>query len=1090
MAYEFFIFEIKYRLRRPETYFFFLFLLLFAIVGVEFVFQGTDLGLVKKNSPLVIAKSMGALTGLSMIIVSMIMGVPILRDVTYDISSLLYVNPVSKKNYLLGRFLGSFVVLLFIFSGILWGMALAEFMPWSDPSDFLPFQFIHYLQPFLWIVLPILFFGASLFFVTGALSKSLMVVYTQGVFIFVLFIISKAISNEIFQAILDPFSLSALSEASKDWSAASRNSFLIPMSGIILFNKLFWTALGLAILYIGYMRFNLTVLSEKVTKSKNQNTPGTMHQFNGVLPLVAPAFHFKSTVTQLFLNTWFHTVSILRLTSFWAIVLCSFIVILVNSISLGTSYGVDSYPTTYLIIEELREISLFFFMILLTFYSGEIMWKERDSRFDSIYDALPLNRFLNLFSRFLALLVIYSIIILSLIASGILFQVVNGYYHFEIEVYCFGFFLELFPFLALYTLAAMFFQALSSNKFMGMIITIGFAIINVAIGMLGLEHALLNFGGQTLPAYSDMNGYGHFLIPYFWVKVYWILLGMLLLVFASMLMPSGNEKGLRNRWIKGKNEIKGSLSIFSLGCLTLFIGIGTYIFYNTNVLNEFWTKNEQAVFRADYEKALKTFEYIPQPKIIDIHLQVDLFPSQQAYAITGQYLLTNASEYPIHEIHLQKQILANLELKDVIFDRSVTANTLYKKYHYTIYELDRSLKPGDTLTMSFKQTLQPLGFEVDHSAIDVVNNGTFFDNAVLPGFGYQKKYELHDEDDRKDFDLPPPTGKLTRNDIHELLNARTGSDSDGITLEMIISTESSQTALSSGDLVAQWTRDDRNYFHYKTTKPIINFYPIVSANYSVRKDTCKPSGNSSDEIVDLEIYYQEGHEYNLNRMLESMKWSLDYYSSHFSPYPYKQLRIVEFPRYRTFAQSLPGIIPFSEAIGFVMDIDDAKDVDMVFFITAHEVAHQWWGIQLEAANVQGQKMILETLAQYAGLMVLKEKYGNEKVQQFLKLQLDAYQEGKLKSSKDELPLALVENEEYIYYNKGAIAMYELQKQIGEDKVNMALRNFLMNWKSFDNPAKPLRYTTTLDLLKYFREVSPDSSQHVITRLFENVYEVK
>ncbi|MDT4848493.1 Peptidase family M1 domain protein [compost metagenome] len=214
--------------------------------------------------------------------------------------------------------------------------------------------------------------------------------------------------------------------------------------------------------------------------------------------------------------------------------------------------------------------------------------------------------------------------------------------------------------------------------------------------------------------------------------------------------------------------------------------------------------------------------------------------------------------------------------------------------------------------------------------------------------------------------------------------------------------------------------------------------------------------------------------------------SLDYYSTHFSPYQYKHIRIVEFPRYRTFAQSLPGIIPFSEASGFVMDIRDEKDVDMAFYITAHEVAHQWWGLQLEAANVQGQHMILETLAQYSAMMVFKEKYPDKKVQQFLKLQLDAYREARLRSKKDELPLALVENESHIYYNKGALNMYELQERIGEKNINLALRNFLKDWHSFNNPSKPGRYPTTLDLIQYFREVAPDSAQYAITDLLERV----
>ena len=286
--------------------------------------------------------------------------------------------------------------------------------------------------------------------------------------------------------------------------------------------------------------------------------------------------------------------------------------------------------------------------------------------------------------------------------------------------------------------------------------------------------------------------------------------------------------------------------------------------------------------------------------------------------------------------------------------------------------------------------------------------------------------------------------------------------------------------------MATWNKNGRNYYHYKTNQQIIHFYPVVSADYEVLKDTCIPSGNTVDAPVALEIFYQKGHEYNLKRMMESMKMSLDYYSKNFSAYQYKHLRIVEFPRYRTFAQSLPGIIPFSEASGFVMNIDDKKDVDMVFYITAHEVAHQWWGLQLEAANVQGQNMILETLAQYSAMMVLKEKYPAEKMQQFLNFQLDEYRDAVLKSKKQELPLALVENENHIYYNKGAVNMYELQKRIGEKNVNMALQHFLNDWHSFNNPQKPNRYATTLDLIWYFRNVTPDSLQYVVTDLFERV----
>ena len=145
-------------------------------------------------------------------------------------------------------------------------------------------------------------------------------------------------------------------------------------------------------------------------------------------------------------------------------------------------------------------------------------------------------------------------------------------------------------------------------------------------------------------------------------------------------------------------------------------------------------------------------------------------------------------------------------------------------------------------------------------------------------------------------------------------------------------------------------------------------------------------------------------------------------------------------------------------------------------------------MQVEAANVQGQLMVLETLSQYAAIMVLKQEYSEEKVQQFLALQKDKYKEGKQRESREEPSLALVENQDYIYYAKGVMNMYELQRNIGEDKVNLALKRFLEDWNTKDGKLKKStkRYATTQDLLGYFRAVTSDSLQYLITDFFEKV----
>lgn len=1088
MWYNIFKFELQYRLKRPDTYVFFLFILLFSIVGVDFIFQGSDMGLMKKNSPLVIAKTMGAITGLFMILASMIMGVSVLRDFEYNIESLIFITPINKKDYLLGRFLGAFTVLFFAFTGILFGMMLGELMPWHNPDDLLAFNAFIYVKTFLMITLPSLFFGAALFFVTGALTRNLVVVYTQGIFVFVIFMLTKAITNDFWQAILDPFSLTTMSFATESWPAVDKITQSIPVFNVLLYNKLSWISLGVLSLIYGYKKFNFNVVREKKSK-KNQKlvVKNTNKVIEVVIPEAKKEYGLLSKLTQLKQFTWFYFISICKQSSFWGIVICGMVIILINSVNLGTVYGVDSLPTTYFIVEELKETSMFFFIAILVFYSGELVWKERGAKLDLIYDAIPVSSFIQLLGKYIGLNLIYIVLMFALIISGIIFQTVSGYYKYEFNVYFTGFFVEILPFLALYTCIAFFIQSVINNKFVGIMLVIVYFITNVAIGLLGYNHDLYFFGGSTLGTYSDMNGYGHLLKPYLIIKSYWFLFALLLLVIGSLVTVRGTETNLLKR-IKA-SRYRLSKPLFKLASIVLitFITLGCFIFYNTNIINTYLTNAKATEFRVAYEKELKQFEYIPQPKIVDVNLQLELYPATQDYTVEGYFILKNTNKVDISSVHIQKLLERNITLDSVSFEGGFTTDNQYKKFDYSIFKLNTALKPGDSVKMYFKQSFTTKGFESGNGNVNINKNGTFFNNTDLPTIGYTKKYELNDTNERKDYNLPARFNRAEREDVNELVNARNGSDSDGINFEMVIGTSKEQTALVPGDLLKQWTENNRNYFHYKMKQPMINFYAIVSATYEIKKDTWMANQHAS-KPVDLEIYYHKKHRYNIERMMASMKVSLKYYSKNFSPYQYQQLRIMEFPRFSKYAQSFPGTIPFSEAIGFVLDIDDKKDVDMAFYVTAHEIAHQWFAMQVEAANVKGQYFILETLSQYAAMMVLKQEYSEEKLLQFLEVQKEDYKNGQNRESVNEPPLALVENQDYVYYAKGAINMYRFQKAIGEKQVNKALKRFLEDWNTIDGKLKinTNRYATSKDLLKYFREVTPAAHQQLIIDLFEKV----
>ena len=290
-----------------------------------------------------------------------------------------------------------------------------------------------------------------------------------------------------------------------------------------------------------------------------------------------------------------------------------------------------------------------------------------------------------------------------------------------------------------------------------------------------------------------------------------------------------------------------------------------------------------------------------------------------------------------------------------------------------------------------------------------------------------------------------------------------------------VCTAADQIAIAPGYLQREWSEGDRRCFAYAMDRKILHFYSFMSARYAVLRDRWND--------VDLEIYYQPGHEYNLARMIDATKKSLDYFTKNFSPYQHRQVRILEFPRYAQFAQAFPNTIPFSESIGFIARVrpNDPQDLDYPFYVTAHEVAHQWWAHQVIGANVQGATMLSESLAQYSALMVMEKEYGRDSMKRFLAYELRSYLQGRSGEKKRELPLMRVEDQGYIHYRKGSLVFYALRDYLGEDVLNAALARYVAQVAEKGPP-----FTDTRDLLAILREVTPPQYAYLIEDMFETI----
>jgi ABC-2 type transport system permease protein len=221
MWYQIFKFELQYRKKRPATYIYFgiLMLMCFLAVSTDVVTMGGAVGQIKENSPYLLTNMLLIISAFFTMITSAVMGVAVVRDFEHKTESLMFSTPIKKRDYLLGRFLGSFVTVAFVFSGSILGFMLGDVMPWRDAEKLLPFSLWHYVQPFLLFVLPNLFISGALFFAIGALSRRMLVVYTQGIFMLVFYQVAlsfvKDLDGKEIAALIDPFGLIAMDVATE-----------------------------------------------------------------------------------------------------------------------------------------------------------------------------------------------------------------------------------------------------------------------------------------------------------------------------------------------------------------------------------------------------------------------------------------------------------------------------------------------------------------------------------------------------------------------------------------------------------------------------------------------------------------------------------------------------------------------------------------------------------------------------------------------------------------------------------------------------------------------------------------------------------
>jgi ABC-2 type transport system permease protein len=1082
-------FEIRYQLRNPVFWVAvaIFFLIGFAVTASENVQIGTP-GAVHENAPYAVAVATSVFALFYLFVITAFVANAIVRDDSSGFAPIVRATPVTRTQIIVGRFLGGVTVAWLGYLALPVGMWAGSVMPWVDPETVGPQVLSYYAWPYLIFAVPDIFLMSALLFALATRLRSMMAAYIGAVALVIGYLVASSVVGQKIEyrdtmARYEPLGANALGEATRYWTQSEMNSRLVELGGTVLFNRVLAIALGLLFLALTIWGFRM---SERAPSKWRLRRLARRQVREDSLVVAAPTLGGESVnARDCRPSHWTQFLARLRievrqvLTSPGTFILI-FLGIGLSAVLLWfgpSAYGTPDHPTPSAVLTLVRGGFGITLLMIAAFYGGELVWRERDRNINEIIDSTPVESWIMTVPKILAIFLVLVLVNIAGMLTGVAYELIGGAHDLGLATYLTWFIVPAAVDGLQIAILAVFVQVLMPNKYAGWAVLFVWFVGGIFLSNLGYSDPLYRYGSGPQVPLSDFVGQGSFWFGSAVFQVYWLCFGAILIVLAHWLWPRGTDLSLSSRLRRMRRYASAtSLSIIAVAIVAM-AGTGAYAYYNIKVLNRYQTSDQLEKYQADYERKYLKFESLPMPAVTRVAMNVQLFPNQRRLLVDGSYALQNKTNGPIRDIHVRRG-----DRDTQLLDLAIAgARLVYDdpRFGYRIYRFDTPLAPGATSELTWKSQIWHRGFTASDPPTDVIENGTFVNNfAFAPIIGMDRNGLLRDRAKRRRQHLPdelrPPKledmSATRENYIH----------ADWVKSDITLSTSADQIPLAPGERVSDVTANGRRTARFVSNAPILNFFSIQSARYDVAA--------REHNGIKLAVYYHPGHDWNVPKMLNAMGAALDYYRSHYGPYQFDYARIVEFPGYQSFAQAFAGTMPYSETIGFNANTNDPTKIDFTTYVVAHEMSHQWWAHQVVGADMQGDTIMSETLAQYSALMVMKHLYGPDQIRRFLKYELDNYLSGRKTEAVEELPLDRVEDQQYIHYRKGAVVMYLLQERLGEDAVDRALARFDAKWR-FKGPP----YPRSLDLIAEFRkEAKTPEQQQLITDLFDKItiYDLK
>ena len=1064
-----------------------MFFLGIAVMSFDFASGGAVGEKVKANGALTVAEMIANMSPFVIFFGAVFTVTGAMRDDVHKSLEIIHSTPVRTPPMIWARLTGVLLTVFACLCALVIGMFIGQVMPWTDKETIGAINLLYFLQPLLVFGLISCLFVSAFYLLTAGITRNRTIVYVSAIAMLVISSIPGLLNEsdklKDLAALLDPFGTIGLMNDTEFWPASEQNSRIVPLTGTFLTNRIIWLIVSLAGLVMAQRFFKRGIVTRKIKPSK-QLTDTHLSPENielvQVTPVAANGAKLSRFLTR-FKYEYLTTVKSIPFAILLLIAIVNFSFIFVIRNQLSDQPVLLTGGQAFFVVQAGFTL---FLILMMVFFGGDVIWRERTAKITELIDSTAVQNWTLLSSKWLATIAMIFTVIALACLSALIAQATIGVGDLDIPMMLKRGFLEIGLTMSFWVTLVMFVQNFAPNRIFGMILggLILFGIL-FAIGLLPFYHPLMGFGMVDPGAYSDMNAYRTSgLLTMIYRGIYWAGLVGIFAVASIWLWRRGTDVRLVKRLKGVKGQMGTSSLALGVASVIAFFGMGGHIFYKTNIENVFYTDKKSETRLVEIEKNFKEISYRAIPKIQSVNVDVQLYTSKQRGEFKGQYLIKNTTGAPVTELWLtmpssKESALRKIDLKGAARDKENELAKLAEKLEMRshLYIFNPPLAPNAETTLDFDVFFDSPKF-MDGSPIRKQAN--FLNNSRMPGLGVNYSY-MNNPDKRRKYDLPVKDKRPDRDDVEAVKKNFFTSSADYVDFDANICVDKGQIPIAPGKFMSESTGPDgRVCRKYQAINPIMNFFSFVAADYDVAEDVWKnPNGGD----VDLKIYHHAGHPFNIDLMMSAMQSSMTTFTETFGPYQYAQARIMEVP-YVSFAQAFAGTIPFGENLGFIMEVEKGEDkIDFMTYVTAHELGHQWFGHQIVPANTKGYNVLSEGLTENASMTAFEKIKGYPMTRRMRSKRGEQYLSGRTGDKNPEPPLALAEDQQYIFYNKANAVFWGLRHYMPEGEMNAALAKFIKDYGSKGSP-----YPTTLQLVDALRKAAPDDLQQFITDSWEKI----